>query len=51
MWCGEEVYLKMADQQAGMSSRCIPFKQEKLDEVCACCGKPARHMIFWGVAY
>ena len=51
MWCGDvECELKMKEQ-AGMSSRCIPFKQEKLDEVCACCGKPARHMIYWGVAY
>ncbi len=51
MWCGElDCELKMKEQ-AGMSSRCIPFKQEKLDEVCACCGKPAKHMIFWGVAY
>ena len=51
MWCGDvECELKMKEQ-AGMSSRCIPFEQEKLDEVCACCGKPARHMIFWGVAY
>jgi prolyl-tRNA synthetase (EC 6.1.1.15) len=38
-------------EQAGMSSRCIPFEQEKLDEVCACCGRPAKHMIFWGIAY
>ncbi len=51
MWCGDvECELKMKEQ-AGMSSRCIPFRQEKLDEVCACCGKPAKHMIFWGVAY
>lgn len=38
-------------EKAGMSSRCIPFTQEKLGEVCACCGKPAKHMIYWGVAY
>ncbi len=51
MWCGDvECELKMKEQ-AGMSSRCIPFEQEKLDEVCACCGRPANHMIFWGVAY
>ena len=30
---------------------CIPFEQEKLGETCACCGKPAKHMIYWGVAY
>ena len=38
-------------EKAGMSSRCIPFAQEKLGDVCACCGKPAKHMIYWGVAY
>ena len=51
MWCGElDCELKMKEQ-AGMSSRCMPLQQEKLGEVCACCGKPARHMIYWGVAY
>jgi prolyl-tRNA synthetase len=51
MWCGDEACELKMKEQAGMSSRCIPFRQEKLDEVCACCGKPAKHMIFWGVAY
>jgi prolyl-tRNA synthetase len=51
MWCGDEACELKMKEQAGMSSRCIPFHQEKLDEVCACCGKPAKHMIFWGVAY
>ena len=51
MWCGElECEQRMKDE-AGMSSRCIPFTQEKLGEVCACCGRPAKHMIYWGVAY
>ena len=51
MWCGElECELKMKEV-AGMSSRCIPFAQEKLGETCACCGKPADKMIYWGVAY
>ncbi len=51
MWCGElDCELKMKEQ-AGMSSRCIPFVQEDLGEVCACCGKPAKTMIYWGVAY
>ena len=39
------------NEKAGMSSRCIPFEQEHLGDVCACCGKPAKHMIYWGVAY
>ena len=51
MWCGElECELKMKEV-AGMSSRCIPFNQEHLDDTCACFGKPAKHMIYWGVAY
>ena len=51
MWCGElECELKMKEV-AGMSSRCIPFAQEKLGDTCACCGKPADKMIYWGVAY
>ena len=51
MWCGElECELKMKEE-AGMSSRCIPLEQEHLADVCAICGKPAKHMIYWGVAY
>ena len=51
MWCGElECELKMKEE-AGVSSRCIPFAQENLGETCACCGKPAKHMVVWGVAY
>ena len=51
MWCGDlECELKMKEV-AGMSSRCIPFQQEHLGDTCACCGKPASRMIYWGVAY
>jgi len=51
MWCGDlECELAMKEK-AGMSSRCIPFAQEHLGDTCACCGKPASKMIYWGVAY
>ena len=51
MWCGDlECELKMKEE-AGVSSRCIPFEQEQLSDVCACCGKPAKKMVVWGVAY
>ena len=51
MWCGSlECELAMKEK-AGMSSRCLPLKQEHLGDVCACCGKPADKMIYWGVAY
>jgi prolyl-tRNA synthetase len=51
MWCGCEECEKKMKELAGMTSRCIPFQQEKLDTVCAICGKPADQMIYWGVAY
>ena len=51
MWCGEEACELKMKEEAGMSSRCIPFEQEELAETCACCGKPAKHMIYWGIAY
>ena len=51
MWCGNlECELAMKEK-AGMSSRCIPFQQEHLGDTCAICGKPAKKMIYWGVAY
>ncbi len=51
MWCGDEACEVKMKEEAGVSSRCIPFQQEKLGDVCACCGKPAKHMVYWGVAY
>jgi len=51
MWCGDLACELAMKEQAGMTSRCIPFVQEKLGETCACCGKPASKMIYWGVAY
>ena len=38
-------------EEAGLSSRCMPFEQEQLSDVCPCCGKPAKAMVYWGVAY
>ena len=51
MWCGSLDCELAMKEKAGMSSRCIPTAQERLGEVCACCGKPATKMVYWGVAY
>ena len=51
MWCGELDCELAMKEKAGMSSRCIPFAQEDLGATCACCGKPATKMVYWGVAY
>jgi len=29
----------------------MPFEQEQIGEVCPICGKPAKKMIYWGIAY
>ena len=51
MWCGDEACELRMKEEAGVTSRCIPFEQEHLGDTCAVCGKPAKHMIYWGVAY
>ena len=51
MWCGELACEMKMKEQAGMSSRCMPLHQEHLADPCPICGKPAKHMIYWGVAY
>ncbi len=51
MWCGDAACEEKMKEAAGVSSRCIPFEQEKLGDVCPCCGRPAKHMIIWGIAY
>ena len=51
MWCGElDCELKMKEE-AGMTSRCVPFAQEHLGDTCPICGRAAKKMIYWGVAY
>ncbi|NLF35003.1 MAG: proline--tRNA ligase [Clostridiales bacterium] len=51
MWCGDLACELRMKEEAGVTSRCIPLEQERLGEVCAICGGPARHMVYWGVAY
>ena len=51
MWCGDEACEVAMKERAGVSSRCIPFEQEQLGETCPVCGKPAKKMVIWGVAY
>ncbi|MDP4088602.1 MAG: proline--tRNA ligase [Bacillota bacterium] len=51
MWCGDRECEDKIKEAAGATSRCIPFEQEHLSDTCVCCGKPARHMVYWGRAY
>ncbi|MEG2173920.1 MAG: proline--tRNA ligase [Oscillospiraceae bacterium] len=51
MWCGDLACEIAMKEQAGLSSRCMPFQQEQLSGICPVCGKPATSMVIWGKAY
>ena len=52
MWCGEvECEDTIKEKTGGVKSRCIPFVEDHLSDVCVCCGKPAKHMVVWGRQY
>lgn len=51
MWCGDEACEDKVKEITGVGSRCIPFEQEQISDVCVCCGKPAKKMLYWGKAY
>ncbi|MGN0695986.1 MAG: proline--tRNA ligase [Oscillospiraceae bacterium] len=51
MWCGDEECEDKVKELTGVGSRCIPFEQEQISDVCVCCGKPAKKMVCWGKAY
>lgn len=52
MWCGDaDCELKIKEVTGGVKSRCIPFEEEQISDTCVCCGKPAKHQVFWGRQY
>lgn len=51
MWCGdEECELKMKEIK-GTKSRCILEDHKHIDDKCIVCGKPAKHLVVWGIQY
>ncbi|MBR4168655.1 MAG: proline--tRNA ligase [Lachnospiraceae bacterium] len=51
MWCGDRACEDEIKEKLAVTSRCMPFEQEKIADTCVCCGKPAKHMVYWGKAY
>ena len=52
MWCGDSACEdQLKDETGGVKSRCIPFEEEHLADTCVCCGRPAKHMVYWGKQY
>ena len=52
-WCGERACEEHVKDEYGITTRCMPFELQDQAEghVCACCGKPAKKMIYWARAY
>ena len=51
MWCGDRACEDAIKEQVGVTSRCMPFKQEHIADTCVCCGKKAKSLVYWGKAY
>lgn len=51
MWCGDVACEDKIKEVTGAHSRCIPFEQEHLADMCPICGKKADTMVVWGRQY
>ena len=51
MWCENVECENKIKEVIGAHSRCMPFDQELLAEVCPVCGKKATKMVVWGRQY
>ncbi|MGN0294716.1 MAG: proline--tRNA ligase, partial [Lachnospiraceae bacterium] len=51
MWCGDQACEMKIKEDTTATSRCMPFEQEQITDVCPVCGRPAKKMVFWGKAY
>ncbi len=51
MWCGDQACEDKIKEETTATSRCMPFEQEHISDVCVCCGKPAKKLVYWGKAY
>ena len=51
MWCGSAECEAKIKELTAAKSRCMPFVQEKIDDKCVCCGKPADKYVIWGRQY
>ncbi|MBR3153286.1 MAG: proline--tRNA ligase [Clostridia bacterium] len=51
MFCGDPECEAKIKECTSAKSRCIPFVQEKIDDKCVYCGRPAKDMVVWGRQY
>ena len=50
-WCEDEACELKIKEIRGTKSRCIMEGQKPLTGKCVCCGKPAKHLVVWGIQY
>ena len=51
-WCGdEECEGEIKYATGGASTRCLIEDEEMISDTCIFCGKPAKHMAYWGKSY
>ncbi len=51
MWCEDQACEEKIKEDTTATSRCMPFEQDAISDVCVCCGKPAKRLVYWGKAY
>lgn len=50
-WCGDEKCELAIKEIRGTKSRCIMENEKTLTGKCVVCGKPAKHLVTWGIQY
>ena len=51
MWCGDRACEDAIKEKFSATARNMPFDQTPVGDTCVCCGKPAKHLVFWARAY
>ena len=51
MWCGCRECEDAIKEKTGATTRCMPFEQKQISDVCVHCGKPASKMTYFAKAY
>ena len=51
MWCEDPECEDKVKEETGVGSRCIPLVQENVGDKCVCCGKSAKKLVYWAIAY
>ena len=51
MWCGDRACEDAIKEKFSATARNMPFDQTPVGDTCVCCGRPAKHLVFWARAY